>query len=155
MSLRLRLCLPSDLFHLLGIPRRTEFLVSVGGRPHRRDISRPPPSFLVQSQVAVGGTSFIPSSSFSFIFLFAHAGSGSVSLFQGGGRRSGGRRRLDTLCNPLCNLFFDLMLVNLMHIILFLTVIATICMQDYTEAATVVFLFCVADGSFAKAKPFS
>ncbi|CAA7044149.1 unnamed protein product [Microthlaspi erraticum] len=30
-----------------------------------------------------------------------------------------------------------------------------ICMQDYTEAATVVFLFCVADGSFAKAKPFS
>ncbi|CAA7061212.1 unnamed protein product [Microthlaspi erraticum] len=56
MSLRLRLCLPSDL----GLPRRTEFLVSVGGRPHHRDISRPPPSFLFHSQAAVGGTGVAP-----------------------------------------------------------------------------------------------
>lgn len=33
----------------------------------------------------------------------------------------------------------------LMHLVLFLTVIATVCMEDYTEAATIVFLFSVAD----------
>lgn len=31
------------------------------------------------------------------------------------------------------------------HLIWFLTLMATVCMQDYTETATIVFLFSVAD----------
>ena len=43
--------------------------------------------------------------------------------------------------------FFFLMMFwcNNAYLSLFLTVIATVCMEDYTEAATIVFLFSVAD----------